>query len=416
MWRQAQFVVVSPHRSLRSCPVQCDRIVMNDTRSAFYQRLPSARRLWLNVHQWLGLTAGVALALIGLTGSLLVFSVPLLKMELGSSYFAGDGPPVLSPAVDEWIANAKRTFSDISAIDFIDGPGSSVPHDSTVRMGVQTASGQSFTVNVDPYSGRALGRYVWADTYTAYIYGLHGALTTSVSWRGFGRGLVGWIGLGMMISMATGLYLWWPRNQNWRMAFSFKRGARGRRRLIDLHNIFAVYLYVPLFILAFTGVYFVRSTWIDPAIALVSVPRTPDPAALAQRSASGSCSTSTTPGQAVTVAQARFPSTKFALLTIPRPSTEPYEVDLQSLDKFGVGGSTKLFVDRECPKVLAVIDGKTFVTAEAFQTVTKDLHHNLMLGRFGQAILFISGLVLPLSFVTGVLLWLGKRANRRPAS
>ena len=75
-----------------------------------------------------------------------------------------------------------------------------------------------------------------------------------------------------------------------------------------------------------------------------------------------------------------------------------------------------MFVDRECPKILTMIDGKTFVTAEAFQTVTKALHHDLMLGRFGQAILFISGLVLPLSFVTGLLLWLGKRANRRPAS
>ena len=379
---------------------------MTGAATGFFRRLPSARKVWLNLHLWLGLTAGVALALIGLTGSLLVFSVPMLKIELGSSRFAVDGPQVLSPAVDEWIANAKRTFNDISAIDFV-GPGS---------IGVQTASGESFRVNVDPYSGRALGRYIWADTYTAYIYGLHGALTTSVSWRAFGRGLVGWIGLGMMISMATGLYLWWPRNQNWRMAFSFKRGARGRRRLIDLHNIFAVYLYVPLFILAFTGVYFVRSTWIDPAIALVSVPRTPDPAALAQRSAPGSCSASTTPGQAVTLAQARFPSTKLALLTIPRPSTEPYEVELQSLDKFGVGGSTRVFVDRECPKILTVIDGKTFVTAEAFQTVTKALHHDLMLGRFGQAILFISGLVLPLSFVTGLLLWLGKRANRRPAS
>src|SRR5437764_5081484 len=67
-----------------------DRTVMSDTRSTLYRWLPSARKLWLNVHLWLGLTAGLALALIGLTGSLLVFSVPMLKTELGSSYYAGD--------------------------------------------------------------------------------------------------------------------------------------------------------------------------------------------------------------------------------------------------------------------------------------------------------------------------------------
>lgn len=59
----------------------------------------------------------------------------------------------------------------------------------------------------------------------------------------------------MLVSLVTGLYLWWPRNRNWRVAFTLKRGARGRRRLLDLHNLFAVYLSVPLLIIALTGLY-----------------------------------------------------------------------------------------------------------------------------------------------------------------
>ena len=390
-----------------------DRTMMTTAAASFYHRLPSARKIWLNLHLWIGLTAGLLLAMIGLTGSLLVFSEPILKMELGRSHFTVDGPPVSSPAVDQWIANVRRSYGDIDAIDYINGPGSSLSGDLTARMVAHTSSGENIRVNVDPYSGLPLGRYVWENTYTSYIYGLHGALTTSTFWRGFGRGVVAWIGLAMIVSMATGLYLWWPRNRNWRMAFTFKRGARGRRWLIDLHNIFAVYLYVPLFILAFTGVYFVRSAWIDPAISLVSVPRTPDPVALAQSSGPGSCPAKTTPGQAVAVAQARFPSTKLGLLTIPRQSAEPYEVELLSPDSFGIGGATQVFVERECPNILTVIDGKTAVVAEAFQSATRGLHHDLMLGRFGQALEFVSGLILPVSFVTGLLLWLDKRKNRR---
>jgi uncharacterized iron-regulated membrane protein len=390
---------------------------MTAVSTSFHRRLPSARKIWLNLHLWIGLTAGLVLAMIGLTGSLLVFSAPMLKMELGRSYFAPDGPPILSPAIDEWIANARRSYSDIDGIDFILGPNSTGPGETTVRMGAYTASGKNFWLNVQPYSGLPLGRYVWEDTYTSYLYGLHGALTTSTSWRSFGRGVVAWIGLGMMVSMATGLYLWWPRNRKWRIAFTFKRGARGRRRLIDLHNILAVYLYVPLFILAFTGVYFVRSEWIDPAIALVSVPRTPDPNALARGSAPGSCPAKTTPGQAVVVAQARFPSTKLALVLIPRQSGDPYEVDLvPPLDIFGYVRETRVFVERECPNIVTAIDSEPFIVAEAFPSATKALHHDLMLGRFGQAVMFASGLILPLSFVTGVLLWLDKRKNRRSTS
>jgi uncharacterized iron-regulated membrane protein len=64
---------------------------------------------------------------------------------------------------------------------------------------------------------------------------------------------------------------------------------------------------------------------------------------------------------------------------------------------------------------LTVIDGKTTVVAEAFQGATRGLHHDLMLGRFGQALVFVSGLILPVSFVTGLLLWLDKRKNRARA-
>jgi uncharacterized iron-regulated membrane protein len=393
-----------------------DRALMTAARAGFYCRLPSARKIWLNLHLWIGLSVGLVLAMIGLTGSLLVFSDSMLKAELGRSHFAADGPPVLAPAIDQWIANVRRSYSDIDAIDFIQGPGSSLSGETTVKMGAHTASGKNFWLNVDPYSGLPLARYVWENTYTSYVYGLHGALTTSTSLRSFGRGAVAWVGLAMLVSMATGLYLWWPRSRNWRMAFTFKRGARGRRRLLDLHNILSVYLYVPLFILAFTGVYFVRSEWIDPAVALVSVPRTPDPDSLARRSAPGSCPAKTTPGQAVAAAQARFPPTKLGLLIIPSQAGEPYEVDLLTPDRFGIGSATKVFVERECPNVLTVIDGETAVAAEIFQSATRSLHHDLMLGHFGQALMFLSGLILPVSFVTGLLLWLDKRKRRRSAS
>jgi uncharacterized iron-regulated membrane protein len=80
-----------------------------------------------------------------------------------------------------------------------------------------------------------------------------------------------------------------------------------------------------------------------------------------------------------------------------------------------LGLASKVYVERECPNILTVIDSKTAVAAEAFQAATRALHHDLMLGGFGQALVFVSGLILPVSFVTGLLLWLDKRAKRKPA-
>ncbi len=126
----------------------------------------------------------------------------------------------------------------------------------------------------------------------------------------------------------------------------------------------------------------------------------------------GTCGARTTPGQAADLAQARFPSSKFALIVIPRGPEQPFRVQLAPPNNLDDKGQTQVFVDRECPIILTAIDGEVRVASEVIKAVVFPLHRNLMLGRFGQAIVFVSGLLLPLSFVTGLLLWLNKRKNR----
>jgi uncharacterized iron-regulated membrane protein len=376
--------------------------------TATRHRLPSARTIWLNVHLWLGLTAGFLLALIGLTGAILAFFGPILKAELGNQFFRVDAPPPLHAAVDEWIAGAQRTYGDIGPVSFVMGPGFGLGF-GEANLSVLGPDGKRLIITINPSDGRALGKFNWEDTYTNTILKFHARLNP-FSW---GADVLAWLGVAMLASMATGLYLWWPRNRSWSSALTLKRGARGRRRLLDLHNLFAVYLYVPLLILAVTGVYFLKPHWINPAVSLVSVPRMPDPAALARISKPGSCSARTTPGRAAGLAQARYPSAKFVAIVIPKPEQQPYVVRLAAPNDFNDKGQTLVFVDRECPIILTTIDGEIRVGSEVFQAVVFPLHRHLMLGGFGAVIVFLSGLLLPFSFVTGVLLWLDKRKNRK---
>ena len=74
------------------------------------QWLPSARKTWLTIHLWLGLTVGAVLGFIGFTGSVLVFNDSLLKMELAFDPFAAPLPPGSRPQIDEWVANAHRAY------------------------------------------------------------------------------------------------------------------------------------------------------------------------------------------------------------------------------------------------------------------------------------------------------------------
>jgi uncharacterized iron-regulated membrane protein len=380
---------------------------MNTAAATFVQRLPSARKIWLNIHLWLGLTVGFVLALLGLAGALLVFYGPLMQMELG--YWV-DGPPPVHAAVDDWIAGAHRSYPDIGAIDSVIGPGFGLGGGRVANLSVRGPDGRYLTIIVDPNNGLPLSKFHWDDTYTSEVLKFHSRLSSSLSWA---REAIAWIDVAMLVSMVTGLYLWWPRNRNWRVALTRKRGARGRRRLLDLHNLFAVYLYVPLFILAFMGVYFVKPNWIDPAVWFLSEPRTADADALARTSKPGACNARTSPGQAVDLAQARFPSSRFVLMNIPKQPQQPYRVQLAPPNNIDVKGQRHVSVDRQCPVILTAVDGAVPTGMETFRAVMFPLHANLMLGTFGSAIVFLAGLLLPFSFVTGVLLWLDKRRNRR---
>jgi len=375
----------------------------------FAQWRPSARKIWLNVHLWLGLIAGFVLSLIGLSGAFLVVFSPVLEMELGNHLFRVAAPPPFHVAVDDWIAGAQRAYGDIGTVNFVMGPGYGVGFGDAANLGMVDRDGRFFVITIDSSNGRPIGKFNWLNTYSYAILQFHARLNP-FSW---GEDVLAWSGVAMLASMATGLYLWWPRNRNWYVALTLKRGARGRRRLLDLHNLFAVYLYVPLLILAFTGIYFIRPYWIDPAVSLVSVPRTPDPEALARISKPGTCNARTTPGQAADLAQARYPTAKFVAIDIPRAEQQPYLVRLAAPNNLNDKGQTQVYVDRECPIILTAIDGEIRVASEVFRAVVYPLHRNLMLGPFGSAIVILSGLLLPVSFVTGVLLWLDKRKARK---
>jgi uncharacterized iron-regulated membrane protein len=244
------------------------------------------------------------------------------------------------------------------------GPGYSLALQDAANLGIEAPDGRRSTITVDTSNGRPIGHFEWEDSYTFAILKLHARLTPFLT--RWGADVLAWLGVGMLVSMAAGLYLWWPRNRNWYGALTFKRGARGRRRLLDLHNVFSVYLYVPLLILAVTGVYFLKPHWIDPAFSLVSVPRKADPKTLASTSNPGSCGTRTTPGQAVSIALARFPSSKFVALVISKPDEQPYQVRLAPPNNLHEKGQTEVYVDRECPIILTAIDGEIRVASEVF--------------------------------------------------
>src|SRR4028119_237184 len=67
---------------------------------------------------------------------------------------------------------------------------------------------------------------------------------------GFGRQIVGWIGVAMLLSSLSGLWLWWP------LKGRFSRGLRWKRSPDlsgNLHHQGGFWIALPLAVLSLTG-------------------------------------------------------------------------------------------------------------------------------------------------------------------
>src|SRR3546814_8121606 len=87
-------------------------------------------------------------------------------------------------------------------------------------------------VLVDPGNGQILGSRIWRSNFVAVTYDLHYTLLVGRS----GRDIVGFGGIGLLLSLGSGLYLWWPRAGGLRRALHVKSRAPFSRRVYDIHK------------------------------------------------------------------------------------------------------------------------------------------------------------------------------------
>jgi len=97
--------------------------------------LPRLRKVWLKVHLYIGLALGLFIAVIGLSGSLLVFQNQLMALEY-PHLFRIDGPKsggYLAP--DKWIERVESKHAGLGSLDALYLPNAGwIPSDAGVLI------------------------------------------------------------------------------------------------------------------------------------------------------------------------------------------------------------------------------------------------------------------------------------------
>jgi uncharacterized iron-regulated membrane protein len=357
------------------------------------------------LHLWLGASVGLILALVGLTGGLLVFAEPLVKWQAPQLFHesgAGDWRPV-----SEWIANAEAKYPDLKPLSFMYGPGTiPMPTGTPLLFTLTKKNGHErhTLVPVDPVTAQTLERVDAEDTVAGVLVILHMELLAHET----GILIVAIAGVVGLVSIVSGVYLWWPRQGRWGAAFRFRRGARGAALLYDLHSVPGIWLLIPLALALFSGVYLQKDEWVDPIVGVFSTVREPDFAKIVS-SPAGACPAATSVDEAVRLAKQGREDQVLRLLWGPRTPTGVFKVELRKPDANARAEGTTVYVDRNCPRVIEVTPVEGMTAGERLKGSMWPLHADLMLGVVGQVLLFLAGLSVPLLFVTGVWFWLKSR-------
>ncbi|SEK78444.1 PepSY-associated TM helix domain-containing protein [Parapedobacter koreensis] len=230
----------------------------------------SFKKLIGKIHLWLGLTSGIVVFIVGITGCLYVFHAEINKlMDKDSEVRVSHDKSTTYLSPSEIIALAKRY-----------APVDKEPGALTYEVGwgcwvLIWMENENYQLFIDPFTGKLLKKTHWKQDAPAefdfFAWVLNGHRALWLPWD-YGRPIVGYGILIFVIELVTGLVLWWPKNlkkANREKSFRIKWGAKFKRINYDLHNVIGFYSLLILLALALTGLVY-GFPWVSKSIYWVA--------------------------------------------------------------------------------------------------------------------------------------------------
>lgn len=345
------------------------------------------RRAWFQVHKWIGLALAVLIIPLSLSGALLVWDKPVDRL-LNPARYATTGTAQLP--VDTYLSAARKalpTGAPAASLALPDGAGPIVVQASTPGAKRRPGPPARTSVCLDPPTARVLAVADSRSGALRVIHMLHGSLLVP----GIGRTIVGWLGVAMMLSCFTGIWLWWPTVGRW------TKGLRWRRHGnldTNLHHLFGFWIAVPLFVLSLTGAWISFPGVFSPGRGEGGPPR--------GRAGAPISATHMTP-QAVLEAARRATASPIETISWPSDAKRPQ------------------WTISTAGPALSLDDATGAITAAparphggpGLSGVMRRLHDGDGMGPVWQAIIFIGGILPAALAVTGIIMWWRARTWRR---
>lgn len=235
------------------------------------RRLSLAR--WSTLHRWLGIGLGLWFALVGVTGTLLVWRDEV-DAWLNPAWFrapASSGPALPVDELIERVRAAQPSIGRFERLRFPDTPGQALR--LQVRGALARVEAARLELFVDPATGAVLGQrgldrlsLTRADAMRT-LYEFHRNVLLGEP----GSNIVGVAGCLLLTSAISGLVLAWPRSrERWKGLLRIAWRSNATRVLFDVHRSSGTLLAVLVLLATITGTTLVWPNYVRDAVAQLS--------------------------------------------------------------------------------------------------------------------------------------------------
>ncbi|MCK0147276.1 PepSY domain-containing protein [Arenibacter sp. F26102] len=347
-----------------------------------------------NLHLWLGLTCGLIASISGLTGSLYIWQPEITSMLNPELLTIGQNNPLHDTSLYTTASNLMEQHGDsIAKIN--------LPYRQQQTISLIYKNGE--TLYYHPFTADFLGEKSASIEFFEDLLNFHRTLGIPK----IGKYITGTSTiLFFLLLLSSGTYLWWKTySTNFIKGFQIKWTAKKKKLNYDLHKVLGVSFFIPLMVIAFTGAYFTYSTYYRTVLSIF------DDTEITKLNLEEQTIGSAKPYQDYL----RTPDKDYDLraVILPKNKQEGYHFRYIE-DRFLMAGlrKTKELKIDPTGTITSLTDFQTDSNGNRIAAQFYPVHIGEIGGLFGRILVFISGLIPIILYITGLRLYLLKKKKR----
>jgi len=386
------------------------------------------RKLFNDIHLWLGLTSGLVVIAVCFSGTVYVFNTELTEKAAPHLYKVQPVAGKERIPADSLIGKIK-TASGGTVTSVVIPAHVKRTYQFTAKKEGDSLNRGGTTYFVDPYSGQITGTSKEKNgtkEFMSTMFSLHRWLLLdrikkpifkSVTNKQLGSIITGTATIIFTLGCLTGLIIWFPQKiRNWRQGLKVKWNAGWKRINHDLHNSLALYALIFLLLMGLTGPQWSFEWYrngLQKALGTYKPKdapkeKTPKSKLPKDRAALSSLSVADYIGEA----DKQLTYNGNYNITLPADSTTVAMVTKTRTGFFAPAAADRLTIDQYSGKILKLDIFKNKPFNERLAGSIKAIHVGNVYGTFTKWLYFLACLIATSLPITGTMIWLNKMKKK----